>query len=76
MKESLLGFMPFVLGHMAPDRNRRGERQEEDRAGWVAWHWRGKDGADERTPAADLRAATPPGSVWGARCASRPQRRG
>ena len=43
MKESLLGFMAFVLGHMAPNRDRRGgERHEEDRAGWVAWHRRGK----------------------------------
>ena len=31
-----------------------GERHEEDRAGWVAWHSKGKDGADERTRTADL----------------------
>jgi uncharacterized protein YcbX len=41
MKESLLGFMPFVPGHTAPDRNRRGGRHEEDRADWVAWQRRG-----------------------------------
>ena len=44
MNESLLGFMAFVLGHTAPNRDRRGGRHEKDRADRAAWHWRGARG--------------------------------